>query len=142
MIAGGLALFLVGLPLMMKGTKNEPKEEKEGAKDNMAKGKPSLVVPLLFPMAVGGATAAIVIAQASQWNSALDLLAISGVCALMALVIFFTYYFSGPIAKRLHSHSLDILGRISGIILVAIAAQLLINGILELIANPGIIDML
>ncbi len=146
MVAGGLALFLVGLPLMMKGSKGKIKEmeedEESDEKDNMTKGKASLIVPLVFPMAIGGATAAIVIAQASQWKSALDLLAISGVCALMALVIFLTYYFSGPIAQRLRPHSLDILGRISGIILVAIAAQLFIAGVLELIADPGVINLI
>lgn len=142
-VAGGLALFLVGLPLMIKGNKGETNQmevlkEEESASEE----KNVLVVPLIFPMAVGGATAAIVIAQASQWNTLGDLLSISGVCLLMGFFIFLTYYFAGPIAKRLRPHSLDILGRISGIILVAIAAQLLVNGILELIANPGIIDLI
>jgi len=144
-VAGGLALFFVGLPLMMKGTKSEVKPEmmkKVEQEESSEKSKPSIVVPLIFPMAVGGATAAIVIAQASQWNSVVELLAISGVCGLMGIVIFLTYYFAGPIAKKLRPHSLDILGRISGIILVAIAAQLLVSGVMELISNPHILDMI
>ncbi len=144
-VAGGLALFFVGMPLMMRGHKTELKPETlkkvEKEEEGTDKDKPSVVVPLIFPMAVGGATAAIVIAQASQWNSIVDLLLISAVCGVMGLVIFLTYFFAGPIARKLRPHSLDILGRISGIILVAIAAQLLVNGILELISNPGIIDL-
>ena len=97
-----------------------------------------VVVPLTFPFSVGGATAAIVISTASRYDSPLDLTVISLVCVLAALVIGATHYFSGPIARRLSPQRMDILTRISGIILVSIAAQLLVRGVVELAVDAGL----
>jgi multiple antibiotic resistance protein len=137
-VAGGIALMLAGLPLMLRGDKPQPSPEEIEAASDREDWRSVVVVPLTFPMSVGGATAAIVIASASRYDSIPDLTAISLVCILMALVIFATHFFSGPVAKRLSPQNMDILTRVSGIVLVAIASQLLVKGTIELAVDAGL----
>lgn len=137
-VAGGIALLLAGLPLMLNGAKRQPSEAEITQASAQDEWRTIVVVPLTFPLSVGGATAAIVIAAASRWDTVPDLIAISLVCLVMAVVIFATHYLSGPIAKRLSPQNMDILSRISGIVLVAIAAQLLVRGTIELAVDAGL----
>lgn len=60
---GGLALLLVWLPLMLQGGKPEPSEEQIEAAEHQKDWRSVVVVPLPFPLSVGGANAAIVITE-------------------------------------------------------------------------------
>ena len=62
-------------------------------------------------------------------QNALDLLAISIVVLLFGVVIWLTHFISPPLAAKLNPQARVILGRIGGIILVAIAVQLLAGGL-------------
>ncbi len=135
---GGIALMFAGLPLMMEGSKRQPDQETIDKASQKEDWRSVVVVPLSFPMTIGGATAAIVMAIASRYDSVPNLIAISLVCILMAGVIFTTHYYSGPIANRLSPQNMDILSRISGIILVAISTQLIIKGVIELAVDAGL----
>ena len=84
---GGLALLLAGLPLMLEGRKRQPTEEQVEEAGQERDWRSVIIVPLTFPLSVGGATAAIVITSASRYDSVPDLLAISAVCLLMAIVV-------------------------------------------------------
>jgi multiple antibiotic resistance protein len=97
-----------------------------------------VVMPLIFPFSVGASTVAIVISTSSRYDSTVDLIAISIVCALFALVVGITNYFSGPINQRLSPLGRDIMSRVAGIILVAIAFGLLTRGITEIALESGI----
>jgi multiple antibiotic resistance protein len=137
-VAGGIALLLTGLPLMLNGTNRQPTKDDIVEASEQEDWRSIVVVPLTFPLSVGGATAAIVIATASRWDTVPNLTAITLVCALMALIVFATHYFSGPIAEKLSPGNMDILARLSGVVLVAIAAQLLVRGTIELAVDAGL----
>ncbi len=96
------------------------------------------MMPLIFPFSVGASTVAIVISTSSRYDSTIDLIAISIVCALFALVVGIINYFSGPLNQRLSPQGRDIMSRVAGIILVAIAIGLLTKGITEIVLDAGI----
>jgi len=87
------------------------------------------VIPMTFPMSIGGTTAAYIVTASSFASNVVDLLAISVVVALFGVVIWLTHFFSPPLAARLSPQSRAILGRLGGIILVAISVQLLVGGL-------------
>jgi len=110
---------------MMLGTsKPERVEESEQAQNwrDMA------VIPMTFPMSIGGTTAAYIVSASGFAKNILDLLAISVVVVLFGVVIWLTHLFSPPLAAKLNPQGRAILNRIGGIILVAIAVQLLAGG--------------
>jgi len=124
-VTGGIALMIAGLPMMLgagKSDKAEPGEEKQDWRD-MA------VLPMTFPMSIGGTTAAYIVSATAFAQNVIDLVAISIVIALFGLVIFLTHYLSPPLAARMKPQARVILSRIGGIVLVAISVQLLAGGL-------------
>lgn len=138
-VTGGIALFLAGMPMMLKGTK-EPEGEDE-ALEQAKKGKQDwrsmVVVPMTFPMSLGGTTAAYIVSATAFTENVVDLLAISGVVLLFCIVVWLTHLFSPPIGKAVGPGGRDILTRVGGIVLVAISVQLVTNGLRGLLPGLG-----
>ncbi len=131
-VAGGIALMAAGLPMMLGARKAEDPGEVTDAADWRA----IVVVPMTFPLSVGGTTAAYLVTASGLSSNIVDLLAISGVVVAFALVIFATHWFSPPLAQRLSPQGRDVLSRVGGIILVAISVDLVAGGLRGLL--PGL----
>ncbi|MBK3844578.1 MarC family protein, partial [Paraburkholderia aspalathi] len=95
-----------------------------------------IAVPLIFPLSIGSAVVSLVITTATRFHTVADLCTISIVCVLHAGVIGLTYVFSGTWCKRLGEIGMTLIERLSGIVLTAIAFQMLAQGIRELL--PGL----
>jgi len=124
-VTGGIALMIAGLPMMLGMSKPEDVEEDRDPKTwrDMA------VLPMTFPMSIGGTTAAYIVSASGFARNVLDLVAISVVVVLFGVVIWLTHLFSPPLAAKLNPQARAILTRIGGIILVTISVQLLSNGL-------------
>lgn len=130
-ITGGAALFFQGWPLMTKGTKAEQgRALMDLSVDRLSQ---ISIVPLLFPLSVGGGTIAVGISLAARNSGWLDLLGLSLVIVLMVPTIALTFLAIRPLHSRLSAGAQDIMARVSGIILVTLALQLLITGIVKLV---------
>ena len=131
-IAGAIALLAAGLPMMLGTSPAADVDDvsKRGTWSELA------VVPMTFPMSMGGATVAYLVTASSVSSSFQDLLAISGVVVGFALVIFATHWFSAPLASKLSPQGRDVLNRIGGIVLVAIAIDASAAGLRNLL--PGL----
>lgn len=127
-VTGGIALMIAGLPMMLGAGKNEVDESdtSEVKKDDW---RSMVVVPMTFPMSIGGTTAAYVVTGSSIAQNYIDMLAISVVIVIFCGIIWMTHYFSPPLAARLSIRGREILNRVGGIILVTIAVQLLASGL-------------
>jgi len=124
-ITGGIALMIAGLPMMLgagKPDKAEPSEEKQNWRD-------IAVVPMTFPMSMGGTTAAYIVSATAFAQNAIDLVAISIIVVLFGGVIWLTHFLSPPLSARMKPQGRVILSRIGGIVLVAISVQLLAAGL-------------
>lgn len=87
------------------------------------------VVPLAIPITVGPATIGVLLVMGAGLTSAFDkLIAGSALVAAAATVCFMLYMASG-IERRLGSIGLSILSKLTGLMLAAIAAQLVLSGI-------------
>ena len=137
MITGGIAVFIAGIPMMTYGQKlNVVVKEEDYQSVPRSEWEEVVGVPMTFPMAVGGATVAIAISTSSQTNALLDYFVLVGIVLAMALIIYLITMAASSLAKRLGG-SIDILTRVSGIIIVAIAIQILASGLSGLINIYG-----
>lgn len=124
-LTGGIALMIAGLPMMLgagKPDKDEPGKETQNWRD-MA------VIPMTFPMSVGGTTAAYIVSATAFTQNITDLFAISIVVAFFGVVIWLTHFLSPPLSARMKPQGRVILSRIGGIVLVAISVQLMAGGL-------------
>ena len=126
-LVGGIALFRAGMPMMSNGTKEDANVDEVDAKRQ--DWRSMVAVPMTFPMSIGGTTAAYVVSGTAFARNAADLAAISVVIVLFAVVIWLTHYFSPPLTSRLSPAGRDIVTRVGGIILLAIALGLMANGL-------------
>ena len=123
--AGGLLLLLVSLELL----KGETKKKLEGSDSNVA------LVPLGTPLLAGpGAIVAIMLfvqEANTDGDTAPKALALTVAVLLVHIVIGLTLMFSTKIVSVIKESGVDLLARIAGLLLAAIAVEMLISAIKE-----------
>ncbi|PLX18998.1 MAG: MarC family transcriptional regulator [Candidatus Muiribacterium halophilum] len=126
-IAGGILLFLVALDMLFarpRGTKQDQEEETDSA--DVA------VFPIAIPMLAGPGTIASVIMFASHAKNNFDYLAILGCLIVSIGFAALAMYFSDNLIKVLRKTGLNVIDRLMGMILAAMAVQFIINALQSL----------
>ncbi len=132
--AGGLIILRVGIRQVDANDRKMPEDELE--KTESEAWNIVAVVPLAIPLTVGGGTIALLVATAAQSSGSIETLTLSVVCLFVSLIIGVIYYFASAIREFIGPIIMRIMVRIGGIILIAIAMQLLTTGLLTLL--PGL----
>lgn len=134
--AGGLVLIMASLPMISKGS--SPRRKVDHEMINQDEGWQSIIAtPLLFPITMGAGTIALVITQASQVVSFGDRLALNLVILIHGGLVFATYFFSGPVLRKIGTQGNDVITRIGGIILLSLAFMIFSSGLRELLPGLG-----
>ena len=131
-IAGGLILLLIGLD-MLEARRSATQETLGDAEEAAAK-EDAGIVPLGVPMLAGpGAISSVMVlvGQApSLWHWEMG--AILGSIAITALVSYWVLAGAGRVRQVMGETGIRILIRVMGLLLVALAMQLFINGLTDL----------
>jgi multiple antibiotic resistance protein len=131
-IAGGIVLLLLALHMLISPGKEDHHEKAEG-RDLMKMALYPLAVPyLLNPAGI----AALVIAS-SEINSIAYLLVLIGLVLLVGVLDWLVFTNMNKLAKHLDPSRMAVTEAIFGVLLAALAVQLMVDGLAEL----GIIDM-
>jgi multiple antibiotic resistance protein len=136
-IAGGLILLLIGID-MLEAKRSPTQESIDEAQEGAAK-EDAGIVPLGIPMLAGPGAISSVMVLVGEKSSRWEMLAILGSIAFTAAVSFFVLDWADRLRKLLGDTGIRILVRIMGLLLVALAMQLFVNGLtdLGLIARHG-----
>jgi multiple antibiotic resistance protein len=119
--AGGLLLLLVALQLLT-GAMTEPTEA-ERLKANVA------FVPLGTPLLAGPGAIVATMLFVRRANGAADIAAFAVAVVAVAVVLWLTMRFSGMIHRILRASGVELITRIAGLLLSAIAVQLVAEAI-------------
>jgi multiple antibiotic resistance protein len=119
--AGGLLLLLVALQLLT-GAMTEPTEA-ERLKANVA------FVPLGTPLLAGPGAIVATMLFVRRANGAADIAAFAVAVVTVAIVLWLTMRFSGVIHRVLRASGVELITRIAGLLLSAIAVQLVAEAI-------------
>jgi multiple antibiotic resistance protein len=118
--AGGLLLLLVSLQLLT-GKADEPSD---AATSNIA------LVPLGTPLLAGPGAIVAVILFVQQAPSRVDYLWIGVAILVIHIAIYLVMRFSGVLVKVLRRGGIEVLTRIAGVLLAAIAVQLIADAVM------------
>jgi len=124
-VAGGVVLFLMSLSMLSaeeSPMKHTPEEQKEKQKDLGA------VVPLAIPIIAGPGAISTVIVSVNQFPGIFNLLMISISSILVALVMGILLYFAANLERVFGKGGINVINRLGGLILAAIAIQTLATG--------------
>jgi multiple antibiotic resistance protein len=131
-IAGGLILLLIGLD-MLEARRSATQEALGDAEEAAAK-EDAGIVPLGVPMLAGPGAISSVMVLVGQAPSLLhwEMGAILGSIAVTALISYWVLAGAGRIRQVMGETGIRILIRVMGLLLVALAMQLFINGLTDL----------
>lgn len=132
--AGGLIILLLGLTMMHGKTSamhHTPEEDKAAQEsDTIA------VVPIAIPIVAGPGAMTTIIVQTHQAATVVDRLVVTAVCIATAILLLFAFRFAAPLSRRLGVSGVNIVTRIMGMVLAAIAIGMLAEGMKQLF--PGL----
>lgn len=129
-LSGGIIIFLMALSMLnaeespIKQTAEEQKEQKPG---NIG-----AIVPLAIPIIAGPGTISTIIINVNQFPGIYNLMILSVSAILVSLVLGTLLYFASSLEKMLGQLGINIINRLGGLILAAIAIQMLSKGLIGL----------
>jgi len=134
-VAGGILLLLMSINMInaeVPRQKNTP-EELEEAIEQTDKG--IAIVPLAIPLLAGPGAISTVILYSHQASDKLHLVSMSFIIAFVVFLMFLALRMAVPLSKSLGTSGINIISRIMGLILAAIAIEFITSGLLKLF--PG-----
>ncbi len=132
--AGGLILLVTGMAMVSGRGLPGPSPEV----DPEHHWKTMAVVPIAIPLNVGGGAIAFIVAVSSANNAFESQVELAAICVAMAVLTGIVYVFAVPVARWLGVTGMEVLTRLFGIVLVAIAFGVLATGLRGLF--PGLAD--
>lgn len=133
-IAGGIVILLIGISMLNGNAINVELEEMDEEQSALTRAKVrfrQVVVPMVMPMIAGPGSITTVIIYGSRASTALEYLALSAVLAGVILLILVTLLSSQRIRTVTGPMTMDLLTRIFGLIVAAIAVQFILEGFAE-----------
>ncbi|SET57896.1 multiple antibiotic resistance protein [Marinobacter segnicrescens] len=122
-IGAGSLLFLTAISLVTSGTRNHATGLPEEERDDVA------VVPLAIPVMIGPATIGAILVYGAELKAVPEVA--GGLFGLLSslLILAVLLHLSGHLEKLLGKTGLNILSKISGLILSAMAAEIVMTGV-------------
>jgi multiple antibiotic resistance protein len=138
-VGGGMLLLTSALnmlnakPAEVKPSTNEMEEGAEKA----AMGASIAVVPLTIPLLTGPATMSTVVIYAERAQTFLQMSALVGYGVVIALATALSFALADPIARVLGKTGINVMTRLMGLILAALAVEVMALGLLKLFPGLG-----
>jgi len=129
---GGGMLLLISSMNMLNAQPAEAKpltNEMEDGAEKAARGASIAVVPLTIPLLTGPATMSTVVIYAEKAHSALQIAALVGYGVVIALVTAISFSLAEPIARVLGKTGINVMTRLMGLILAALAVEVMAGGL-------------
>ena len=135
-VAGGLILLMMSFSMLNaeeSAIKSTTEEQKGRLRASAA------IVPLAIPIIAGPGAISTVIVSVNAFPGLLNQLLITTSCILVALSMGVLLYFASNLEKIIGTSGINIINRVGGLILAAIAVQSLANGIIGIF--PGLAEI-
>jgi multiple antibiotic resistance protein len=129
-VGGGIVLFTMSLSMLnakVSAVQQTPEEADEAGQKSVLG-----VVPIGIPLLVGPGSISSTIIETKRNPEIAHLLAVIACIALVCVAVWITLRLADPIGKRLGRTGLNILNRIFGLLLAAIAVQIIAAGLVGL----------
>lgn len=129
-VGGGIVLLLMALT-MLRAQPDQMRHTPSEASAAISR-ESIAVVPVAIPLLAGPGSISTVIIEMHRPGAEYHLLWVSGVILVLSLIMWFILRMATPIGRILGPIGLNIMNRIFGLILTAIAVEIMANGLREL----------
>lgn len=130
---GGGTLLLISAISMLNAQPAESKpSDLDDGREKVDAGASIAVVPLTIPLLTGPATISTMVIYAEKTRHVWEQAVLVGYGVVIGLVTFAVFSAAGPIAKALGRTGINVMTRLMGLILAAMAVELLADGLVKL----------
>ncbi len=134
-VAGGIIVLLIALS-MLQAKRSEVHHSEEEQAEGAAKESPA-VFPLAIPMIAGPGAISTVIIYTHQAHGVTGWAAIAAVIVVMVVAVYVAMRVAVPVAAALGTAGMNVVVRLMGILLAAIAVEMIAGGITGLFPSIG-----
>jgi multiple antibiotic resistance protein len=131
-VGGGTLLLISAMQMLNAQPAEGRKEDVTEGEHKVDAGSSIAVVPLTIPLLTGPATISTMVIYADKTRHWWQLAVLVGYGIVVALATFVVFSASGRIAKVLGQTGINIMTRLMGLILAALAVELLADGLTKL----------
>ncbi len=131
-VGGGTLLLISSIQMLNAQPAEARKEDVTEGSTKVDAGASIAVVPLTIPLLTGPATISTMVIYADKTRHWWELAVLVGYGVVVGLVTFLVFSASGRIAKALGSTGINVMTRLMGLILAAVAVELLADGLQKL----------
>ena len=138
-VGGGMLLLTSALNMLnAKPAEAKPStNEMEAGAEKAAMGASIAVVPLTIPLLTGPATMSAVVIYAERAQTVLQMFVLLGYGVVVGLVTALCFSLADPIARVLGKTGINVLTRLMGLILAALAVEVMADGLAKLFPILG-----
>ncbi len=131
-VGGGTLLLISSIQMLNAQPAESRKEDISEGRHKRDAGASIAVVPLTIPLLTGPATISTMVIYAEKTRHWWQLAVLVGYGVVVAAVTFAAFSAAGRIARALGQTGIDIMTRLMGLILAAVAVELLADGLIKL----------
>jgi multiple antibiotic resistance protein len=131
-VGGGTLLLISSLAMLNAQPAESKPSDVSDASDKLDTGASIAVVPLTIPLLTGPATISTMVIYAEKTRFVWQLGVLVGYGVVIGLVTFVVFSASGRIAQVLGRTGINVMTRLMGLILAAMAVELLADGLIKL----------
>jgi multiple antibiotic resistance protein len=134
-VAGGVIVFILALS-MLNAEESPIKNTLEEQKDKKIN-ESGAIVPLALPIIAGPGAISTMIVSVAAYPGIFNMMILTASAVLVSLIIGTLLYFASHLEIMLGQSRINIINRLGGLILAAIAVQMLANGLIGLFPSLG-----
>jgi multiple antibiotic resistance protein len=138
-VGGGMLLLISSLHMLNAQPAESGKDDVEEGRAKADAGASVAVVPLTIPLLTGPATISTMVIYAEKTRHVWEQLVLVGYGVVIGLATYAAFAASGRIAQALGRTGINVMTRLMGLILAAMAVELLADGLVKLfpiLASP------
>ena len=138
-VGGGMLLLTSSLAMLnaQPAESRASRDEVEDAEARASVGASIAVVPLTIPLLTGPATMSTVVIYAEKARNALQLGTLVGYGVVVALATALCFSMASPIRRVLGQTGINVMTRLMGLILAALAVEVMADGLVKLFPALG-----
>jgi len=131
-VGGGTLLLISALQMLNAKPAESRKDDVNDAERKMESGASVAVVPLTIPLLTGPATISTMVIYADKTRHWWELAVLVGYGVVIGFVTWLTFSAAGRIGRILGHTGINVMTRLMGLILAALAVELLADGLVKL----------
>jgi multiple antibiotic resistance protein len=131
-VGGGLLLLMSAIQMLNAQPAESRKEDLDQGGDKAETGASIAIVPLTIPLLTGPASISTMIIYADKTRHWWQLAVLVGYGVVIGLAVWIAFRLSGRIAKALGQTGINVMTRLMGLLLAALAVEVMSDGLIKL----------